>query len=58
MVADAGANIDAVHHRRAVTVLAVQNVEIERVIQTRDRSHIRQVVSVLDAACLEASQQR
>ena len=56
-VADAGANIDEVHHQRAFTVLAVQSVEIELVIQTRGRSHIQDVISALNAAGFEASQQ-
>ena len=57
MVAEAGANIDEVHHQRAFTVLAVQNVEIELVIQTRGRSHIKQVLAALGAAGFEASEQ-
>ena len=56
-VADAGANIDEVHHQRAFTVLAVQSVEIELVIQTRGRSHIQDVISALNAAGFEATQQ-
>ena len=56
-VADAGANIDEVHHQRAFTVLAVQSVEIELVIQTRGRSHIQDVITALNAAGFEASQQ-
>ena len=40
-VAEAGANIDEVHHQRAFTMLAAQNVDIELVIQTRGREHIR-----------------
>ena len=36
-VAEAGANIDEVHHQRAFTMLAAQNVEIELVLQTRGR---------------------
>jgi threonine dehydratase len=34
-VAEAGANIDEVHHQRAFTTLSAQNVEIELVLQTR-----------------------
>jgi threonine dehydratase len=37
-VADAGANIEEVHHQRAFTLLAAQNVEIELVLQTRGKS--------------------
>ncbi|WP_341908811.1 threonine ammonia-lyase [Polaromonas sp. YR568] len=57
MVADAGANIDEVHHQRAFTLLSVQNVEIELVIQTRGREHIEEVLAVLNDAGYEASEQ-
>ena len=56
-VADAGANIEEVHHQRAFTLLAVQNVEIELVIQTRGRAHIAQVLATLEAAGFEACEQ-
>jgi len=56
-VADAGANIDEVHHQRAFTMLSAQNVEIELVIQTRGREHIAQVLAALAAAGFEASEQ-
>ena len=57
MVADAGANIDEVHHQRAFTMLSAQNVEIELVIQTRGRAHIQQVLLALNAAGFEAAEQ-
>lgn len=50
LVAEAGANIDEVHHQRAFTLLAAQNVEIELVLQTRGREHVQQVIDALDAA--------
>ena len=56
-VADAGANIDEVHHQRAFTMLSAQNVEIELVIQTRGRAHIQQVLLALNAAGFEAAEQ-
>ena len=56
-VAEAGANIDEVHHQRAFTMLSVQNVEIELVIQTRGRAHIQQVIAALNDAGFEASEQ-
>ena len=56
-VANAGANIDEVHHQRAFTMLSAQNVEIELVIQTRGRSHIEQVLATLEASGFEASEQ-
>ncbi len=57
MVADAGANIDEVHHQRAFTTLAVQNVEIELVLQTRGRAHIAELLAALNAAGFEACEQ-
>ena len=39
-VADAGANIDEVHHQRAFSALSAQNVEIELVLQTRGHEHV------------------
>ncbi|HQR97328.1 MULTISPECIES: threonine ammonia-lyase [unclassified Polaromonas] len=57
-VADAGANIDEVHHQRAFTMLAAQNVDIELVIQTRGRAHIAQVLDVLKTAGFEAMEQQ
>ena len=56
-VAEAGANIDEVHHQRAFTMLSAQNVEIELVIQTRGRPHIEQVIAALNAAGFEAHEQ-
>ena len=56
-VADAGANIDEVHHQRAFTMLSAQNVEIELVIQTRGRDHIQQVLAALNSAGFEATEQ-
>ena len=52
-VAQAGANIDEVHHQRAFTTLAAQNVEIELVIQTRNRAHIADVLAQLQTAGFE-----
>ncbi len=54
-VADAGANIDEVHHQRAFTLLAAQNVAIELVLQTRGREHVGQVIERLREAGFEAS---
>ena len=56
-VAEAGANIDEVHHQRAFTMLSAQNVEIELVIQTRGRSHIQQVIAALNTSGFEAHEQ-
>ncbi|MBC7444016.1 MAG: threonine ammonia-lyase [Polaromonas sp.] len=56
-VADAGANIEEVHHQRAFTLLAAQNVEVELVVQTRGRPHIAQVLQALRSAGLQAEEQ-
>ncbi|SFB85979.1 L-threonine ammonia-lyase [Polaromonas sp. OV174] len=56
-VAEAGANIEEVHHQRAFTMLSAQNVEIELVLQTRGREHIEQVLATLTAAGFEAAEQ-
>jgi threonine dehydratase len=53
-VAAAGANINEVHHQRAFTTLAAQNVEVELVIQTRGPQHIAEVLAQLHQAGLEA----
>ena len=47
IVADAGANVDEVHHQRAFTLLAAQNVAIELVLQTRGREHVAEVIRAL-----------
>ncbi|NPC55288.1 threonine ammonia-lyase [Caenimonas soli] len=57
IVSEAGANIDEVHHQRAFTVLAAQNVEIELVIQTRGREHIQAVLAALHAGGFQAQEQ-
>ena len=53
-VAQAGANIEEVHHQRAFTMLAAQNVEIEFVLQTRNQAHVEQVLQALHAQGMEA----
>jgi threonine dehydratase len=54
VVAEAGANIDEVHHQRAFSTLSAQSVEVELVIQTRNREHVQDVVRALVAAGFEA----
>ena len=58
IVADAGANIDEVHHQRAFTALSAQSVEIELVIQTRGRQHIADVLDALHEAAFLAEEQK
>jgi len=55
VVGQAGANIEEVHHQRAFTMLAAQNVEIELVLQTRGKSHVEQVLDQLRTAGMEAA---
>ena len=55
IVADAGANVDEVHHQRAFTLLAAQNVSIEMVLQTRGREHVAEVIRALQAQGFEGA---
>ncbi len=57
IVSEAGANIDEVHHQRAFTLLAAQNVEVELVVQTRGRPHIQLVLDALHAGGFAAEEQ-
>ena len=50
LVAEAGANIDEVHHQRAFSSLSAQNVEVELVLQTRNPGHVAEVVAALQQA--------
>jgi threonine dehydratase len=54
VVAEAGANIDEVHHQRAFSSLSAQNVEVELVLQTRNATHVQDVVQRLAAAGFDA----
>jgi threonine dehydratase len=54
VVAQAGANIDEVHHQRAFSTLSAQSVEVELVLQTRNPAHVGEVVAQLMAAGFEA----
>ncbi len=54
MVAEAGANIDEVHHQRAFSTLSAQSVEIELVLQTRGHAHVAEVLTALRQAGFEA----
>lgn len=56
VVSEAGANIDEVHHQRAFTVLAAQNVEIELVVQTRGRAHVESLLRALRDAGFQAEE--
>ena len=54
VVAEAGANIDEVHHQRAFSTLSAQSVEVELVMQTRNPAHVRDVVERLRMAGFDA----
>ena len=54
LVAEAGANIDEVHHQRAFSTLSAQNVEVELVLQTRNPAHVAEVVAALLGAGFDA----
>jgi threonine dehydratase len=54
VVAAAGANVDEVHHQRAFSTLAAQNVEVELVLQTRNPAHVTEVVAALQGAGFDA----
>ena len=55
IVAEAGANIDEVHHQRAFSTGSVQSADVELVLQTRNPAHVREVVAALVAAGFEAT---
>jgi threonine dehydratase len=55
IVAEAGANIDEVHHQRAFATGSVQNVELELLLQTRNPAHVREVVATLVTAGFDAT---
>ncbi|MGD8476162.1 MAG: threonine ammonia-lyase [Burkholderiales bacterium] len=44
------ANIEEVHHQRAFSTLPVQSAEVEFVVETRDRTHIGEIISALGRA--------
>ena len=54
VVAQAGANIDEVHHQRAFTMLSAQNVEVELVVQTRGHTHVADVLEALRSSGMDA----
>ena len=57
VVSEAGGNIDEVHHQRAFTLLAAQNVEIELVVQTRGHAHVQGLLEALRAAGFKAEEE-
>jgi hypothetical protein len=55
-VAEAGANINEVHHRRSFIMLSGQSVEIELVIQTHGGEHTQTVLAALNAGGFDSQQ--
>ena len=47
-IEDSGANIVHIHHHRAFTEQPLQTVEVEFILQTRGREHIREILDVLE----------
>ena len=54
LVADAGANVQEIHHQRAFTLLAAQHVDVEMVLQTRDAAHVQELLALFEAEGLHA----
>ena len=50
ILAEQNANIEEIFHQRAFTNLPVQTVEVDFVLETRDREHVQQVIQALAAA--------
>jgi threonine dehydratase len=55
IVAEAGANVEEVHHQRAFSTLPAQNAEVELVLLTRGREHVQGVLQALRAGGFEAA---
>ncbi len=53
-IAEQNASIEEVHHQRTFTQLAVQNVEIDVVLKTRNREHVEQIVAALQGIGFKA----
>ncbi|MCC7546435.1 MAG: threonine ammonia-lyase [Burkholderiales bacterium] len=53
-LAEQNANIEEIFHQRAFTNLPVQTVEVDFVVQTRDREHVQQVIAALAEAGFDA----
>jgi threonine dehydratase len=53
-IAEQNASIEEVHHQRTFTQVAVQNVEIDVVLKTRNREHVEQIVAALQGCGFKA----
>lgn len=50
IIGDSGANIMEVHHQRTFSALPVKSADLDIIMETRDASHVRDLVSKLTAA--------
>ncbi len=57
VLGEVNANIEEVHHQRAFTTLPVQSADVEFVIETRDRDHIREIIGALEKAGYKATEE-
>jgi len=53
-VAEHAGNIEEVRHHRAFSQLAVQNAELELVVKTRNREHVKEIVAALQQCGFKA----
>ena len=53
-VAEHQASIDEVRHQRAFTQLAAQNAELELILKTRNRDHVKEIVAALGSCGFKA----
>ena len=53
-VAENHANIEEVRHQRAFTQLAAQNAELELIVKTRNRDHVKEIVAALKSCGFNA----
>jgi threonine dehydratase len=54
ILGEQNANIEEIFHQRAFTNLPVQTVEVDFVLETRDREHVQQVIHALAAGGFRA----
>lgn len=55
VIGTAGGNIVEVHHQRLVVGLPVKRIDVDVVVESRDRPHVDRIVQDLDAAGFPAS---
>ncbi|MFA6313089.1 MAG: threonine ammonia-lyase [Sterolibacterium sp.] len=55
VIANAQGNIEEVHHQRAFTLLPARSVEVDIVVQARDRAHIALIIDALNQTGFHAA---